>query len=152
MSWVQWPGLPWWKERTNSHKLFSDWHPPTHTWERQKERERICIQVLYHLSLGKQNVRAIQLCTPIGMAKIQNADNNKCWQRSRTQELFRMAGGDTKWYRCFRGQLIGFSPNQMHPHHTMQQLLVTHRRGLKSHTHTKLDEIEVSFLRRTNKP
>lgn len=138
MIWVQWPGLTWWKERTNSHKFFSDWYPlptrHTHTHERDRKRARIHLQVLHHMPLGKQNDREIQLHTPIGMAKIQNTDNNKCSQRYRTQGLFRMAGGDTKWW--FRGQLIGFSPNQMHPHHTVQQLPVTHRRGLKSHTHT----------------
>lgn len=86
--------------------------PDTYTRERDRKRERIRLQVLHHMLLGKQNDREIQPHTPIGTAKIQNTDNNKCWQRYRTQELFRMAGGDTKW--CFRGQLIGFSPNQMH--------------------------------------
>ena len=50
-------------------------------------------------------------CTSSGMAKIQNADTTKCWQRCETTELSCIAGGYAEWYSRFGKQLAHFLLN-----------------------------------------
>ena len=49
--------------------------------------------------------------TSSGMAKIQNADTTKCWQRCGTTELSSIAGGYAEWYSRFGKQLAHFLLN-----------------------------------------
>ena len=41
---------------------------------------------------------------PIRMAKIQDTVNSKCWKDVKQQEISLIAGGNAKWYSCFKRQ------------------------------------------------
>ena len=60
-------------------------------------------------------------CTSIRKVKIQNTDNNYCWQKMKQQEFSFTTSRDTKWYSHFGKGFGGFLQNWTHSYHIIQQ-------------------------------